>query len=78
MFFPEGMDEKQAREWAFNEEWKPMPVKETREEYDERLKDKPKKMRDYHWSYYKWVERMSTLTPEERLNEWKEFQDTVL
>lgn len=78
MFFPPDMNEEQAKEWANNSDWKPMPINETREEYDLRLKDKPKKMRDYHWSYYKWVEQMSNLTAEERFNAWKEFQDTIL
>jgi len=72
------MEEKEAREWASNPEWKPMPVKETREEYDERLKDKEPKMRDHHWGYYKWVEAMSLLTPEERFESWKDFQEDKL
>jgi hypothetical protein len=75
MFYPNDMTKKEAHDWAFNPDWKPCPVRESREDYDKRLSDKPPKMRDYHWSYYKWIERMSSLTPEERFQSWVDLQD---
>jgi len=74
MFYPTDMTEQEARDWAFNPDWKPLPVKETREEYDKRLSGQHPKMRDHYWSYYKWAERMSFMTPEERLLSWESDQ----
>jgi hypothetical protein len=77
MFYPTDMTEQQARDWAFNPDWKPCPVNETREEYDQRLSGKPPQMRDHHWKYYKWIEKMSFMTSEERFESWKSFQQYI-
>jgi len=77
MFYPTDITtEQEARDWAFNPDWKPSPINETREEYDERLADEPAKMRDHHWGYYKWIELMSGMTAEERFLSWK--SDTTI
>ena len=77
MFYPTDMTEQEARDWAFNPDWKPSPVNETREEYDKRLAGKPLQMRDYHWNYYKWIEGMSFMTPEERFLAWESDQRCI-
>lgn len=71
------MTEQEARDWAFNPDWKPCPINETREEYDKRLSGLHPKMREHNWNYYKWAEGMSFMTPEERFLSWESDQDYI-
>jgi hypothetical protein len=75
MFYPCGTTMKEAHDWDFNPDWKLFPVRESREDFDKRLSCEHPKMRDYHWSYFKWIEMMSSLTPEERFQSWADLQD---
>ena len=77
MHYPTDMTEQEARDWAFNPDWKPCPVNETREEYDQRLSGEPPQMRDHHWNYYKWIEKMSFMTAEQRFESWVRFQEHI-